>query len=479
VVTTIRRGAILLAALLTALQGCSSAPALSTTPVARQTVSQTVTATGSTAPQDTVLVGSQDSGTIQELLVDYNSRVRVGQVLARLDPSSFQATLDQAKATLAQVEASHAAALANETGAAYTGSAAVETARSQQEQIAAADEAVRKTASALALAELTERRDRALLKPGYVAQNVVDTDVASTAAARAAYTAATTEAKSSREVSSAGFLQAGSSAAQAAAARSNARASSDAVRAAEAAVRYAQINLDRTVIKSPVDGTVIQRNVSVGQTVAAALAAPTLFTIAKDLAKMEIDIQVGEPDVGVIREGQRVDFTVLAYPGHDFVAKVAQVRQNPTVVNNVTTYLTVVYADNREGLLRSGMTANATIRVATYENALVVPLAALQWRPGAAVKKAYTVVVPPVRGNASAERSVWGKTNGASSAAVSVGSLGRVYVLDGRTLRGTSVRVLAIAGTTVAVDSVAGGGTLAEGAPVVDGENAPAAGASP
>jgi HlyD family secretion protein len=451
---------------------------VSTVAVARQTVSQTVTATGNTVPQDTILVGSQDSGTIQELLVDYNSPVHVGQVLARLDPSSFVASLDQAKADLAQLEASHIAAVANESSAAFTGSAAVQTARSQYEQIAAADDAVRKAASSLALALLTERRDRALLKLGYVAQNVVDNDVANSAAGRAALTAAQADTKITREVSSAGNLQAGSSAAQASAAGANAISSDDAVRAAAAAVKQAQINLDRATITSPVDGTVIQRNVSVGQTVAAALQAPTLFTIAKDLGKMEIDIQIGEPDVGSIHDGQRVDFSVLAYPGRDFVAKVAQVRQNPTVINNVTTYIAVVYADNRQQLLRSGMTANAKITVATYPNALVVPLAALQWRPSATTRKSYDVVVPPAPTSAAAERSAWGTTSGASSAAVSVGSTSRVYVLDGRTLRGVNVRVIAIAGTTVAVQTIPNGGTLAEGALVVDDDGPPAAAGS-
>ena len=116
--------------LVLALQACSTGPSLSTAPVARQAVSQSVTATGNTAPEDTVLVGSQDSGTILEILVDYNSPVRVGQVLARLDPSSFVAALDQAKANLAQLQAAHAAALATESSASYAGSAAVQTARS-------------------------------------------------------------------------------------------------------------------------------------------------------------------------------------------------------------------------------------------------------------------------------------------------------------------------------------------------------------
>lgn len=418
-----------------------------------------------------MLVGSQVSGTIQDLFVDYNSRVHVGQVLARLDPSTFDAALDQAKANLEQLEMQRLSSQAAASSATYTGYAAIKTAQSQHEQIAAADDAVRKTTSALVLAMLTQHRDGALLHQGFVAQNVYDADLSNAAAARAALTAAEVEAKSSREMSAAGNAQAGSSIAQSGAASATAAGSTHAVEAARAMVEQAQINLDHATITSPVDGTVIQRNVSIGQTVAAALQAPTLFTIAKNLGKMEVDIQVGEPDVGSIRDGERVDFTVLAYPGHDFNATVAQVRQNPTIVNNVTTYTTVAYADNRSGFLRPGMTANATITVARYPSTLVVPLAALQWRPSAAVKKAYRIAAPPLRTKASTG-SVWGSTSGASAAAVSIGSIGRVYVPNGRTLRGVNVRILAISGTSVGVSTVPGGGTIDAGDSVVEGEGA-------
>ncbi len=457
--------------LISLLAGCGSKPALSTAPVQRQSIAQTVTATGNTTPQDTVLVGSQDSGTIEELLVDYNSPVHVGQVLARLDPSTFVAALAQAKANLAQLEAQRASSQSASSGAAFAGTAAAYTARSQREQIAAADDAVRKATSTYALALLTQRRDAALLRDGYVAQNVYDNDVTATAAARAGLTAAQVEAQSVRELSAASSNQARSSLSQSGAAAATVVANAHAVDAAEAIVAQAQINLDHATITSPVDGTVVQRNVSVGQTVAAALQAPTLFTIAKDLGKMEVDIQVGEPDVGTIRDGQRVDFTVLAYPGRNFTARVAQVRQNPTIVNNVTTYTTVAYADNRNGLLRPGMTANATIAVANYPDALVVPLAALQWRPSAAARKAFRIVAPPLHA-AARSGSVWGTTTGASAAAVSIGSVGRVYVLEGGTLRGVSLRILAISGTTVGVATISGGGALAQGDPVAIGEGA-------
>lgn len=458
--------------------GCSSGSRdLVTAPVERDAISQTVTATGTLAAQDTVLVGSQVSGTIATLYVDYNSRVRQGEVLAQLDPSLFLATLDQAKAALSQAIAQRAQSESSYAGSLYTSSAAAKTAQSQQQLIAAADEDVRKTQSALDLSLITLRRDRSLLREGYVAQNVVDADVTSVAAAHDAFVAARTAARTSRLTSSAGTYQAGSAAAQAAAAGAATRAGDAAVRAAEAAVRQAQINLDHATITSPVDGTVIQRNVSVGQTVAAALQAPTLFTIAKDLTRMELDIAVGEPDVGAVRPGQTVTFSVLAYPGRTFTSRVSEVRQNPTIVNNVTTYDTVAYPSNHDGALRPGMTANVQITVAQYDNALIVPLAALQWRPSADTEKHYRIVAPPSTGApVRAARSAWGATFGSSAFAVSVGGQARGYVLDGRTLRGVALRVLAIDGTRVGVAVAAG--TLEPGDRVVVDEGA-SGGAAP
>ncbi len=461
--------------LLLLLAACSSgAQDLATSPVAREPISQTVTASGTVAAQDTVLVGSQVSGTIQTLYADYNSQVRQGQVLAKLDPSLFVAALDQAKATLNQLSEQSSASSSSLSSSIYTSSAAAKTAQSQQQLITTADEDVLKARSSYDLALLTLRRDRALLREGYVAQNVVDADVTNAAATHDALVAAQTTAKTARLASAAGAYQAGSSAAQATGAAASQRASGAAVRAAMAAVAQAQINLDHATITSPVDGTVIARNVSVGQTVAAALQAPTLFTIAKDLAKMELDIAVGEPDVGAVRAGQNVTFSVLAYPGRTFASRVHEVRQNPTIVNNVTTYDTVAYPSNRDGALRPGMTANVQITVATYPSALVVPLAALQWRPSAAVRKRYHVVA--VQGDGEGlkpARSTWGTTGTSSAFAISVGSQGSCYVLDGRTLRAVRVTVLAIDGTRAGVAPAIG--RLAENDQVVVDEGGSAA----
>ncbi len=455
--TTSARAAVLAA--VAALQACSSANQdLTTVAVVREPISQFVTASGTLSPQDTILVGSQVSGTIQNIYVDYNSQVRTGQVLARLDPSTFQAQLDQAKATLAQLQAQSDAAASAAAGSGSASLAAGAQAQSQRELIVAADEDVRKAQSALALAQLTLHRDRTLLSQGYVAQNVVDADVTNAAAARDGWVAAQTAAKTVRHNTVAGAFTAGSASAQATGAAATQRASSDAVLAAEASVRQAGLNLDHSVITSPVSGTVIARNVSVGQTVAAALQAPTLFTIAKDLRKMELDIAVGEPDVGSVAAGQTVAFTVLAYPGRSFVARVNEVRQNPTVTNNVTTYDAVAFPNNADGALRPGMTANVKITVATYPNSLVVPLAALQWRPSAAVRKKYGITIPDAgKGGSSAKHSAWGATGGSAEFAVSVGSTSTVYLLAANGLRAVGVVVAAIDGTRVGVVPSAGG----------------------
>ena len=214
-----------------AMQACGSGRDLQTAPVVRADISRTVTASGTLAAQDTVLVGSQVSGTIQNLYVDYNSQVRTGEILARLDPSTFQASLDQASATLSQLEEERSVAASSASSAVYANTAAGETAQSQSAQIAANDEAVRKAQSALELAAITARRDRTLLSQGYVAQNVVDNDESNLAAAQAGVTAAVSNARSARLNSAAGSNQAGSTASQATGAFASERASDAAVRA--------------------------------------------------------------------------------------------------------------------------------------------------------------------------------------------------------------------------------------------------------
>src|SRR6185503_11213988 len=153
------------------------------------------------------------------------------------------------------------------------------------------------------------------------------------------------------------------------------------VKIKQAALDMAQVNLDRCTIKSPVDGIVISRNVDIGQTVAASLSAPTLFIIANDLTKMEIDANVAEADVGGVETNQEVNFTVDAFPNRTFNGEVVQVRNAPTNYQNVVTYSTIISVDNRDMKLKPGMTANVSIIIAEKKNALRVPAAALRFHP--------------------------------------------------------------------------------------------------
>ncbi len=436
-----------------------------TAPVAQQDLVQNVTASGTVNPQNDVTVGTQVSGTIAHLYVDYNSTVKAGQVLATLDPSTFQAQLDQAKAALAQAQAQAAAAAATASGGSASVNVASDSSAAQAAAIGAATADVAKTQAALTLAQTTLTRDGALLAQGYLAQSAVDADraaVAQDASDVAAAQAAVAQARAAAAAAAASIGQAGSSAAAQAA---DAQAAQAAVAAAQAMVAQDQLNLSHTVITSPVNGTVVARDVSVGQTVAASLQTPTLFSIAQDLHKMEVDINVGEPDIGNVKGGDPVTFSVLAYPNQTFTGTVAQVRINPQTVNNVVTYDVVVLVDNAAGKLLPGMTANATIDVAGVKGALVVPTTALQWKPGM-----------PMQAHGT---SPWGATTAtAGAAAPAAGSRGSIYVLRG----GLPVRVpvtVALTTTTQAAVTPLQASALAPGDAAIVGSSGSARGAAP
>jgi HlyD family secretion protein len=500
----------------------AGATAYLTTPVVQQDLVQTVTATGTVNPQNTINVGTQVSGTISEVDVDYNSKVKKGQVLARLDPTVLQAALDSAKAQLAQAQAQAAAAANSATSAsigistanaaavaaAANARAALATAQSSNQAIASADSGVTKAQSALQVAQLTVSRDTGLLSQGYIAQAQVDTDKSNLVAAQSAVQTAQVSAQQARSQAVASTAQAQASAAQngsqndviqaarvqAAGSENTAQASAAAIGIQEAAVQNAQTNLSHSVITSPVDGTVIARDVSVGTTVAASLQTPTLFAIAQNLGKMEVDLAVGEPDIGSVKNGESVDFTVLAYPNRTFHGIVSQVRKNPVVTSNVVTYTTVVFVDNNDQALLPGMTANATIGVQKAANALVVPLAALSYNPGTgtggghrrgtganASRTAATSGGAPAQTGATAAKaaggaangSPWGTTSGSASTAIVPGARARVFVQrDGKLVR-VPVSVTLISGTQAAV-APAGDATLAAGDLVVTGDGAAA-----
>lgn len=442
--------ALIVIALLATFVGVRSEHAVSyvTQPVVQQTLVNTVTASGTVNPQNTINVGTQVSGTIAQIYVDFNSKVKKGEVLARIDPSTIQAQVDQARANLAQAQAQANAAGANATGASSGISVAVANSAAASAAISSAQANVRKAQSALQLAQITEQRDASLLAQGYVAQNQVDSDSATVAQDRsdvAAAQAAYAQAKSQAVAQSA---QVSVTSSQAGGLASSATAAQAAAQASQAVLQQDLYSLGHTVITSPVDGTVIARDVSVGQTVAASLQTPTLFSIAQDLGQMEVDINVGEPDIGNVKTGETVDFSVLAYPGQTFIGKVGQVRINPQTVNNVVTYDVVVDVQNQGNKLLPGMTANATIDVARAPNALVVPLAALQWKPTLSATRARSTAgasATPAAASASpnaASASPWGAVSGAGSAgAVTAGSTGILFVQHGTSLAPVRVRV--------------------------------------
>ncbi len=449
-------------------------PQITTAPVVRETLVAIVTATGTVNPQDTISVGTQVSGTIQTIDADYNDRVRRGQVLATLDPTLFQAALDQARGSLSEAQAQSQAAIANAHGATSTtaaayanADAAAQNARVAQAAVTSANANVDKARAALALSQETLARDRQLLGAGYIAQSQYDTDYANEVAADAGLSSAVVAARqaqmqlsAARSQARAGSATGNASASQATGLEKSVTADLAAIDGARAQVQQATINLSHTVITSPVDGTVIARNVSIGQTVAASFQTPTLYTIAKDLAKMEIDLAVGEPDIGSVKAGQRVDFTVLAYPNYTFHGTVAQVRENPTTLQNVVTYDTVVYENNADGHLRPGMTANASIQVAHTDNALVVPLAALSFRTAVPQPHAKATAAP----HATPASTSWGNTGATQNATLAAGSLAQVNVVDHGNLHAVPVRIILVSGGQAAIEPI--GQTLAPGAQV-------------
>lgn len=291
----------------------------------RGDVRDVVDATGTINAVTTVQVGSQVSGTISRLNADFNSRVKNGQVIALIEPSLFQGALLQAKADLENARANLAAAQAN----------------------------LEKAKATLVQTKADYERTVGLAKEGVMSQQQLDLAKANYDSADAAVGAAVatvTQAKAQ-------------------------------VSQRAAAVSVAQVNLDHTIIRSPIDGTVVARNVDVGQTVAASLQAPTLFTIAQDLTKMQVYAKTDESDVGSIRVGQPVTFKVDAFPKDTFRGAVSQVRMNATMVQNVVTYDTVVDFANPDLKLFPGMTAYVSIPVAAAQNVLKVPNGALRYKP--------------------------------------------------------------------------------------------------
>jgi HlyD family secretion protein len=341
-----------------------------TAPVERGDVAYTVSATGAPNAVVTVQVGSQVSGNILALYADFNTRVKKGQVVARIDPQIFQAKVDQARATLNGQQA----AVVNAEAQIEKSRADVASAKAA---VASAKANVVKAQSAVNDAKIKLDRRLVLVGQGVMskedgdtAQATYDQAVALLDAANAEYAAAQENVNAANAEVRVAQTQFDSAQAQ--------------VKEAQAALAQAQDDLDHTYITAPVDGVVVARNIDVGQTVAASLQAPTLFQIAQDLTKMQVDTNVSEADIGLVRVGMPATFTVDAYPGRIFKGTVSSIRQAPINVQNVVTYDAVVAVSNPDLKLFPGMTANVKILVDEHPDVLRIPNSALRYRPAEA-----------------------------------------------------------------------------------------------
>jgi HlyD family secretion protein len=374
----------------------STTPQYMTARVERGNLRNTVTATGALQAVTTVQVGSQASGTISALYADFNSVVKKGQVVAQLDPSTAKAQVDQANANLQQARAS----LANARAAVVNSQAGVSDAQARS---LAARSTVQNTQAGVSGAEanvavLKAQQDDAmsllkqqesLLKAGVIAQRDYDVAVTAYKTAEARYNQAVAQlnqAKSSEQSSStAGIAQSQAaieqSKAQVQQSQAQVAQAQAQVQQAQAALSVAQVNLSHTTITSPIDGVVVSRDVNVGQTVAASLSAPTLFTIANDLTAMQVIANIDQADIGLVEQAKSVKFSVDAFPGKEFEGKIEQMRLNPVNVQNVVTYNVVIDVANPEQKLKPGMTANLTITIDERNNVLKVPNSALRFTP--------------------------------------------------------------------------------------------------
>jgi HlyD family secretion protein len=382
-----------------------------TAAVERGDLRTTVTAIGTLNAVETVEVGSQLSGQVAELLVDFNDEVREGQPLARLDPRTFEAEVRAAKAGL---EVARAQVL-TERATLQTSAAELATQRSKLEVARAQAESAR---AQLAEAERDLQRKQALAGTETLAQAHVDQATTTYLSAAADLRAAEAEVEAAKEAVVA--AEAGQLAADA-----NLLYAQAAERQKEAELDQAQIDLARTVIAAPSDGVVIGRDVDRGQTVAASLEAPTLFTIAQDLRHMEVHTKVDEADIGQIRVGQRASFTVDAHPGRTFSGTVEQIRKAPEVVENVVTYTVVLSTRNADLVLLPGMTAIVDVVVVEVENVLKVPNAAVRFRPSqSAVRPPVTIALAAAGSARGSPAVVWVPGDNSMLLAVQV-ALGR------------------------------------------------------
>lgn len=345
----------------------TAGPEYRTAVVSRGPLTISVSAVGTLNAVKLVQVGAEISGQIRELYADFNSIVSAGDVIALIAPEKFSAQVDQVKAQLDRAEAGILAAEVRVERVKaemlrVTAEKAVYGARIQGARVIV-DQSVRD------LARKSARERKGFISPSELEKALVARDgaraaMAAAKAEQAAHGAAMTVSKVDVKAAQVGILQ-----------------SQADYRQAQAALRQAEADLKRTRITAPIDGIIIERNVVVGQTVASSLQAPTLFTIAEDLKKLQVETYIHETDIGRVRVGDAATFSVRAHPGVVFSGKIKQIRKAPLVIQNVVTYLVIVSVNNESGLLLPGTTAEVDIVSTKFKDALLVPDAALRFRP--------------------------------------------------------------------------------------------------
>lgn len=353
----------------------AAGPDYRTASVTRGPLTASISAVGTLNAVKLVQVGAEISGQIRELYADFNSIVRAGDAIALIAPENFSARVDQVKAELDRAEASILASRVR-----------LERVSADLLRVKAEDAVYRaRIRGAQVNAEQAGRdlaRKSARESKGFVSPSEFEKAQATRDGALAAVAAVEAE-----QVAHGAVITAAG--ADVKAARVEIRQAMANHRQAEAALRQAEADLKRTRITAPIDGVVIERNVDVGQTVASSLQAPTLFTIAQSLKNLQVETYIHETDIGRVRLGDAATFTVGAHPGVEFSGKVVQIRKAPLVIQNVVTYLVIVSAGNEAGRLLPGMTATVRIISEQIENAVLVPDAALRFRPagGAVVQR--------------------------------------------------------------------------------------------
>lgn len=362
-----------------------------TSTVDRGELEMVISASGTLKATNTVEIGTQVSGVIEEVLVDFNDEVKAGQVIARLDDRMLRASLQQAQASVQQAELQLA-----QRERAYADAQRYNNGEQTDLSVREAEANLQQIKAQLDLAERNFNRYKNLYEKGAASRIEYENKQMEYERLQANYNSASTSVDRTKANLSSVDLQR---------TREDLLTAKANLQSARAAHRQAVVNLEHTEIRSPIDGVVLSRNIEHGQTVAASFQTPILFSIANDLTKMEIEASIDESDIGYIQQGQPVNFNVDAYGQASFTGTVQEVRLQPTVVSNVVIYTVIIATENKDQQLMPGMTANLAIVTEQVKDALIIPVTALHFQPNTTDGVAVPASLP--ESTAKESRLIW------------------------------------------------------------------------